>query len=127
MESGIRSHDRSRYQGKNLAFLIAGICVPAGLLYLRLVLGLTAASNRVSAVEAKLLNLVANLALAIFFIAQALSARYQQQLLKAPKTRLGRLLQYCAVFLMSLLLSLIGAILLEAFGFAVFVRAVHVQ
>jgi hypothetical protein len=122
VQSPVRTHDRSRYKGKNLVFLIAALCIPAGLLYFRLVLGLAATSNRVNAVEAARLNAVANVVLGIFFIAQAFSARYQQQLLRPRRTRAGKLVQYLAMFLMSLVFSITGAILLEAFGFAVFIR-----
>ncbi len=127
MESAVRGHDPARYQGKNLAFVLLAVCVPAALLYLRLLLGILATSSRVTAVQAARLTLLSNVTLAIFFASQLISARYQQKMLKARATTIGKTLQYAAVLLMGLIFSVTGAIMLEAFGFAVFLRAGPIQ
>jgi hypothetical protein len=115
-------HDLSRYQGKNLLYLLLAICVPAGLLYLRLVLGLAATDTRVTTGQAVWLNRVSIFALIVFFLAQLICARYIQRLLRPRQTGLGKSLQYGAVFLLCVFFSLTGAVILEAFGFNFFLR-----
>ena len=115
-------HDLSRYQGKNLLYLLLAICLPAGLLYLRLVLGLAAIDHRVTPAQSVGLNRASFCALILFFLVQLLCARYVQRLLKLRLTVLGRVLQYGAVLLLCIFFSLTGAIMLEAFGFNVFLR-----
>ena len=127
MASRARDHDLTGYRGKNLALLVVALCLPAALLYLRLLFGILATSNRVTVAQADRLNALANAALVLFFIAQVISAWYQERRLRPRKTLLGRVLQYLAVFLMGILFSLMGAILLESFGFAVFLRSAKLQ
>ena len=115
-------HDLSRYQGKNLLYLLLAICLPAGLLYIRLVLGLAATDTRVMPTQSIWLNRASICALILFFLAQLVCALYVQRLLKLRQTAIGRVLQYGAVLLLCVFFSLTGAIMLEAFGFNVFLR-----
>jgi hypothetical protein len=62
------------------------------------------------------------LTLVLFFLAQLICVRYIQRLLRPLQTGVGKSLQYGAVFLLCVFLSLTGAILLEAFGFNFFLR-----
>ncbi len=117
------SHDRARYQGKNLLYLLAAICLPAALLYMRLVLGLAASDSRVGPKQSLWLARYSSLALVLFFVSQLICARYIQKLLTPGQSRTGRTMQYAAVLLTCTLLSLTGAIVLEAFGLNVFLRA----
>lgn len=115
-------HDLSRYQGKNLLYLLLSICLPAGLLYLRLVLGLAATDTRVTPAQSLWLNRASLCALSLFFVVQLICARYVQRLLQPRRTELGRSLQYGVVLLLCVFFSLTGAIMLEAFGFNLFLR-----
>lgn len=117
-----RSHDLTRYQGRSFLHLLLAICIPAGILYLRLVLGLAATDTRVTSAQSTWLNRAAILALIVFFAVQLICARYIQQLLKLRQTAVGKFLQYVAVLLMCIFFSLTGAIMLEAFGFNLFLR-----
>jgi uncharacterized membrane protein len=119
--------DLSRYQGKNLLYLLLSICLPAGLLYLRLVLGLAATNTRVTSAQALWLNRASLGALVLFFIVQLICARYVQRLLKPRQTGVGKSLQYGAVLLLCVFFSLTGAIMLEAFGFNLFLRAGRIR
>jgi hypothetical protein len=120
--AGSHRHDLRRYQGKNLLYLLLAVCFPAGLLYLRLVLGLAAIDTRVTPVQSAWLNRTSIFALITFFLVQLICARYIQRLLKPRQTALGKSLQYGAVFLLCVFFSLTGAIMLEAFGFNLFLR-----
>jgi len=119
---GGHRHDLTRYQGKNLLRLLLAICLPAGILYLRLVLGLAATDTRVTSVQFIWLNRASTLALIMFFAVQLICARYIQRLLKLRQTALGKFLQYGAVLLLCIFFSLTGAVILEAFGFNFFLR-----
>jgi hypothetical protein len=68
-----------------------------------------------------------NIALALFFLLQLFSARYIQRLLKPRTTVSGVALQYLAVLLLCGLLSVTGAVLLEAFGYTFFLRLRNAQ
>jgi len=116
-------HDLNRYQGKNLLRLLLAICLPTGILYLRLVLGLAATGTRVTPAQSAWLNRGSIFALTVFFAVQLICARYIQRLLKLRQTAMGSFLQYAAVVLLCIFLSLTGTIILEAFGFNFFLRA----
>jgi hypothetical protein len=119
------THTRSleRYQGKRLAYLVLSFCVPAGLLYLRLIFGLAATDSRVLPEQAQWFEKLSLLSLVLYFAAQLACARYLQLLLPRRLTALGNTLQYLGVLAFCVLFSLTGAITLEAFGFNVFLRA----
>ena len=123
MVSAGATSNRTKYQGKNLFYLLAAICLPAGLLYLRLVLGLAASDSRVGPQQSFWLVRWSNLALILFFLAQVLCARHVQNLLSPRESWVGKMAQYVAVLAMCMLLSLTGAIILEAFGLNAFLRA----
>lgn len=95
---------------------------PAGLLYLRLVLGYVAIESRVSRLQSGWLTWLSNIALIVFFVVQLVSARYIQHLLKPRVTAAGMALQYVAVLLLCILLSVTGAVLLEGFGYTFFLH-----
>ena len=123
MDSSVRQHDKTRYQGKNLAYLLLAICLPAALLFLRILFGVIATDRRVTPEQSAHLALIADIALVIFFIAQVLRAAYVQRLAPRRPTRVGRLFQYAAVLVMCVFFSLTGAVMLEAFGLNLFLRA----
>jgi hypothetical protein len=116
-------HTTERYQGKRLFYLVLAICVPAALLYLRLVCGIAATDSRVSPGQSLWLERLSIGALMLFFVGQLTCARYLQRLLQPRQTAVGNTLQYLGVLTFCTLLSLTGAIILEAFGFNVFLRA----
>lgn len=123
VDSTVRPHDKTRYQGKNLAYLLLAICLPAALLFLRILFGVIAADLRITPEQSAYLVVIADVALALFFIAQLLCAVYLQRLVPPRPTRAGRALQYAGVLIMGLLFSITGAVMLEAFGLNVFLRA----
>ncbi|MDQ2843914.1 MAG: hypothetical protein M3Y72_23330 [Acidobacteriota bacterium] len=102
---------------------MATICLPAGLLYLRLVLGLAASDSRVGPKQALWLARLSIIALVLFFISQVICARYVQNLFPPRESTAGKMAQYAAVLVKCILLSLTGAIVLEAFGLNAFLRA----
>jgi hypothetical protein len=120
-------HSAERYQGKRLLYLVLAICLPAALLYLRIVCGIAATDSRIAISQTVWLARLSMAALLLFFIAQLASARYVQRLLQPRQTPVGNALQYLAVFGFCMLFSLTGAIILEAFGFNVFLRAAAIH
>jgi hypothetical protein len=120
--AGSHGHDLRRYQGKSLLYLLLAVCLPAGLLYLRLVLGLAATDTRVVPAQAAWLNRASIIVLITFFLVQLVCAFYIQRLLTPRQTAMGKSVQYGAVLLLCIFFSLTGAIMLEAFGFNVFLR-----
>ncbi len=116
-----------QYRGKKLAFLLLALCVPAALLYARLVLGLAATDTRVRPAQSLWLARWSVAALILFFAVQIISATYLQRLLPRPRTKLGISVQYAAVLIGCILFSLTGAITLEAFGFDLFLRAAGIH
>jgi hypothetical protein len=117
------SRGRTQYQGKRLFYLMLAICLPAALLYLRLVLGLAASDSRVDPLASTRLNRWSLVALWLFFLVQLFCARYLQRLLPAKSTRIADALQYVLALALGLLFSLTGAVMLEAFGLNLFLRA----
>lgn len=120
--SSSSEHDPERYRGKNLLLLLIAIGAPAGLLYLRLIFAYTASQGQLTANQVVWLSWASNIALALFFVVQLIAARYVQRLLKPRISPLALALQYVAVLLLCGLLSLIGAVLLEGFGYYLFLR-----
>jgi hypothetical protein len=120
-------HSVERYQGKRLLGLVVAICLPAALLYLRLVCGIAATDSRITPRQSIWLTRVSIAALLLFFVVQLACARHLQRLLQPRQTPVGNAVQYLAVFSFCILLSLTGAIILEAFGFDAFLRtaAIH--
>jgi len=115
--------DRTRYKGRNLLYLLAAICLPASLLYLRLVFGLAASDNRVGPGQSRWLARSSSVSLLAFFVVQVICARYIQKLLRPSQSKAGKTAQYAAVLVTCILLSLTGAIVLEAIGLNMFLRA----
>jgi len=113
---------RAKYQGKQLLSLMLALCVPAALLYVRLVLGLTAGETTISRAQANALNRWATVAWVAFLLAQLIAARYVQRKFLKPASRVRDGLHFVGVFLVCVLFSLTGAIVLEAFGWNVFLR-----
>jgi hypothetical protein len=116
IEAGHRrrlTHDRARYEGKNLLRLLLALTVPSLLLYLRLVLAIAASPRAMQASYVVLL---------VFLAAQAVAARRIQYLFRPTRTRMMDALQFLAVFTVCLFFSVCGAIACEAFGYAVFLR-----
>ena len=120
--SSSSDHDPARYHGKNLLLLLSAIGAPAALLYLRLVFAYTSSQGQVTAGQVVWFSWASNIALALFFVVQLIAARYVQRLLK-PRTSIPAIaLQYVAVLLLCGLLSVVGAVLLEGFGYYLFLR-----
>jgi hypothetical protein len=116
---------RAKYQGKQLLSLMLAICLPAALLYIRLVLALAAGSSRATPAQSSALNRCSLAVLLVFFAVQLACARYLQRLFPAAANPVKAALQYLGVLLLCVLFSLTGAILLEAFGWNVFLRTAH--
>ena len=116
-----QSHSEN-YRGKNLFFLLLAMAAPAALLYLRLVFGYIASEGSVSRNQLGWLTVLSNVALALFFVVQLICARRIQRLLKPRLTLPGIALQYVAVLLLCVLISVTGAVLLEGFGYNFFLR-----
>ena len=116
---------RAKYQGKQLLSLMLAICLPAALLYIRLVLALAAGSSHATQAQSAALNGWSLAVLLVFFAVQLVCSRYVQRLFPIPRSRFKEGLQYVGVLLLCLLFSLTGAILLEAFGWNLFLRTAH--
>lgn len=95
---------------------------PAAILYLRLVFGYMNNETRLSYRQSPWLPWSSNTALVLFFVVQIVSARYVQRLLKPYKSFPAIALQYLAVLAFCGLLSVTGAVLLEAVGYNFFLR-----
>ncbi len=115
-------HSPKNYRGRNLLFLLLAVGAPAGILYSRLVFGYVASESRVSSSQIQWLSWLSNIALVLFFVVQLICARYVQRLLKTRATLPGRALQYVGVLLLCTLLSMAGTVLLEVFGYTLFLR-----
>ncbi len=115
--------DKIRYKGRNLLYLLAAICLPAGLLYLRLVLGLAASDNRLGPEQSQWLARSSSVFLVAFFLVQLICVHYIQGLLTPRPSKAGKTAQYAAVLVTCISLSLTGAIVLEAIGLNMFLRA----
>ena len=117
------SHDRNRYQGKNLFRLLLALSLPALLLYLKLVFGIAGNFAQTSAVQQYWLIRVSNIMLAVFVAVQLVCAFYLQGLFPASGSRTVKLVRYISVLFVSLLISITGAMACEAFGYALLLRA----
>ena len=121
MNSSSANH-AARYQGKNLLWLLLAICGPAAILYLRIVFTFAASRTGVGAVESAWLYRAGLLMLWFFFIAQAAGAWHMRTLLPPRKQLWAQILQVAAVFVLGLFFSITGAIMLEAFGYSLFIH-----
>ena len=115
--------DRSRYQGKNFALLIVATCAPAAVLYLRLVIEVVAEHGHVSSGVARTLGTTSVVILVLFCCVQLVCAAYLQRLIKPGTTALTKAFRFTGALLIGLLISITGAIMLEAFGINVLIRA----
>ena len=97
--------------------------VPAAFLYLSIVLSVTASKFSEIAQQQLWMLRLALFALAIFVPVQLIAARYIQTTLRPRITRIGKSLQYLAVLLMSLVISFIAVLVLEAAGFNLLIRS----
>lgn len=115
-------HHSDRYRGKNLLVLLLAVGVPAALLYFRVVLKYIESASRLTSTQLNWLSLSSDIALVLFLVVELLCARYVQRLLKPAATNIGFAVQYLGVFALCFLLSIIGAVLLEGFGYMFFLR-----
>lgn len=91
------------------------ICGPAAVLFLRIVVSFAAErAPRLRVVDGPLLFL--------FFAVQLAAAWYLRRLLPERKSPVVSGLQVTGVFLLGLLFSVTGAVMLEAFGYSLFYR-----
>ena len=112
----------ARYRGKSLAYLLLALAFPAGLLYLRLVLGLTATDERVTPIQSVWLARWSSLALLVFVVTQPIAAVYVWRMLPMRRNRIAQAFQYLGVLTICVIFSLTGMTVLEAFGLNVFIR-----
>jgi hypothetical protein len=98
------------------------ICLPAALLYMRIVFGVAASETPMPPAQSAALNRWGGVMLGFFFIAQLIAAASVQRLFPRPAHRIWTALQYIGVLLLCLVFSLTGAIVLEAFGWNFFLR-----
>lgn len=117
----------SRYQGKNLFRLVAATGFPALFFYLRIVFATIPAISPVSASEKIWLFRASNVALILSIPVLLICANYVRSELKPARTKLGSSLQFVAVLLVCSLCAVAGALMLEAIGFNLFVRAMRVR
>ncbi len=117
-------HDRTQYEGKNLARLLLAMGLPAALLYFRILLSTIGSyTQALTPAQISRLGFMSNLILVTFCLVQIFCARYVQRLVPPGKTALGRSLQYAAVLLMCVFFSVTGAIVLESFGYIFLLRS----
>ena len=115
--------DITRYQGKRLLYLLAAMFVPAALLYLSIVFSL-AASRPAEKFQQQIWMLrFALMSLAFFVPVQLAAAGYIQTILRRRASRIGKVLQYLAVLGLSLIISFIATLVLEAAGFNLLMRS----
>jgi hypothetical protein len=123
MNGSATSSHRAQYEGKNLQRLLIAVCVPPALLFLRLVCGMVASDGRFPAAQRGVLGAAAIAFLALFVAAELWAAYDLQRLLPARGNLIWRILQYVLLLVFCLAMSLIGATILEAFGYNLLVRA----
>lgn len=96
------------------------------MLYLRILLGTIAGyTAQPSPAQLARFTLLSNAALVAFFVVQVFCAGYIQRLVPPRRSPVAKALQYFAVLLLCIGLSVTGAVLFEAFGVAVLVRTGH--
>lgn len=122
MDSAEQVRHRSQYQGKNLLRLLLALAIPTGLLYLRVIFAVAASAQPMSAPGYLRFLYCSEAALGLFFVAQLIAARYMQRLFKPATTKLGAALQYGGAVLFGLFCSVTGAVMLEGFGYNLFLR-----
>ena len=119
---GSPSSHAELYRGHKLLFLLLALCGPAALLFLRITLSFAAERSK-SASSSAWLNGLGLVALIAFFAAQLWAAWYMRVLIPARPQAWAQALQFIAVFLIGLLFSIVGAVMLEAFGYSLFIHA----
>lgn len=109
---------RSHYEGRNLLLLLLALFGPAFVLFLELATSVVQRLGRSHAGSA-----IPHILLGVFFALEIFCARYVQRLLRPPRTRGRDAAQYLAVLALCLFTSYCGAVVCEAFGYEVLLRA----
>lgn len=104
-----------RYRGRNLLWLLVATCGPAAVLYLRIALAFASE-------QAAWLRQIDPVLWVLFFASQGWSAWYMRRMLPVRPRAWANTLQLVAVFFLGLLFSLTGAVMLEAFGYSLFIH-----
>jgi hypothetical protein len=113
---------KEQYQGKNLLMLLIALCGPAGLLFLRSVFGRAGQPESGAAAPTATLQTVSTTMLVLFYLAQIAAAWYMRRMLPARHAWWSQSLQFFGLLVMGLFFSLVGATMLEAFGYSLWMR-----
>jgi hypothetical protein len=123
METAVSaSHDRTRYEGRNLLLLLLALFGPAFVLFLKIVCSIAASAKGITPEQVTWLNRAGYVILTTFFLLEIVCARYASGLLRPARTALGSAVQYAGVLVLCLFISYCGAVTCEAFGYVVFLR-----
>ncbi len=113
---------KTRYQGRELLFLLIAMLVPAGMLYLSFVLAIAAGKSGPNHQTYVRLSALSTIALAVFVPVQLAGARYLQRLLPSRTSAKGKVVQYIVALATGLLFSVCAAMVLVALGLNVLAR-----
>ena len=118
--------DYSKYQGKNLFRLLMALIVQTMLLYFRIALSFVASASRVSEQGRVSLQVASTGALILFLISVPFAARILTRQFRPAATRKGSIGQYIGMLFFSAAFSIIAAVVLEGFGYAVLSRSLPI-
>jgi uncharacterized membrane protein len=117
------THGRSRYEGKALFQLLLALGIPSLILFFSLTAVFAASETQVTPHQFRGLILASRIFSAIFFVVQLLCARYVQKLLKVQTSKIKGVLQYLAVLVLCLFISVTASIACQSFGYRVYLAA----
>jgi hypothetical protein len=107
----------SRYQGRNLLFLLLALFGPAFVLFLEFASSVVQRLGRGHPAPT-----TPHILLGVFFALELLCARYVQRSLWPPRQGWHDAAQYLGVLALCLFTSYCGAVVCEAFGYEVLLR-----
>jgi hypothetical protein len=114
---------RSRYQGKNLLYLLLSFGVPILLLYFSLTASVVARESQVGRQNPLLFDIVSRAFATLFYGSQFCAAWYLTRIFFPSRaTKTVAAFRYIAVLLGTLFCSMCGAVACEAFGYDLFLR-----
>ncbi len=113
---------KTRYQGKELAALLAAMLIPAAILYLSFVLAIAAGHAEPGRRAYARLSTLSTVALILFVPVQLGAARYLQRYLPGRVSKGAKLVQLLLALVTGLLFSLCAAMILVAIGVNVLAR-----
>jgi hypothetical protein len=119
----VRTDHKSRYQGKNLLYLLFSLGIPILLLYFSLTASI---AQKETSTHIRILIWTADIFGILFYISQFLAAGYLQRVFfPAPRSKIVAILIYVCVFLGAFFCSVCGAVACEAFGYNLFLRVMR--